>query len=138
MPDTQQEQTTTTTIQDLHDEIREQRATLGRIERAVIGDPSIGHIGLVDRTLKLEALEVKEWESHAKIADERATGDRRLHERIDGVETTIAVQIKELMEEQRTRDDKIERKIDRFIWVILGTGIGSAAAGFGGAWAILA
>ena len=91
-----------------------------RVERAILGDPSVGHIGLVDRMLIVEEAHTKIPEAHAAIEEHRIAGDRRLHERLDEIE-------------QQTRDHlaAIAKKLDRSIWLAAGAFLGGIGAGLG-------
>lgn len=91
-----------------------------RVERAILGDPSVGHIGLVDRMVRVEEAHTKIPEVHAAIEEHRIAGDRRLHERLDD-------------EEEQTRDHlaHIEKKLDRSLWLTAGAFLGGLGAGFG-------
>lgn len=84
-----------------------------RVERAIMGEGPIGHIGLVGRVQQLET-------SHTVLAGERLEGDRRLHERIDGLHNGKA-----------SAEDfsKLSRKVDRVLWIVAGVGLGSGGLG---------
>ena len=71
-----------------------------KMELAILGDGSIGHVGLVGRVLSLEDVD-------RGIETRRAQGERRLDDRINNV----------------------ERKMDRFLWMAAGIGLGSGGAG---------
>ena len=69
---------------------------IAKMELAILGDGSIGHVGLVGRVRSLEDVD-------RGIEDRRRAGESRLDERINNV----------------------ERKMDRFLWVAAGIGFGS-------------
>ena len=73
---------------------------IAKMELAILGDGSIGHIGLVGRVRSLEDVD-------RGIEDRRRAGEDRLDERIN----------------------KVERKMDRFLWIAAGIGLGSGGAG---------
>lgn len=91
-----------------------------RVERAILGDPSVGHIGLVNRMLTVEEAHTKIPEAHAVIEEHRITGDVRLGERLNAVE-----------EETRDHLSTIEKKLDRSIWLTAGAFLGGMGAGLG-------
>jgi len=88
-----------------------------RVERAILGDDSIGHLGLVKRTEMLEVLGRDAQIVHDGIDARRIGGDKRTHERIDGVFVELA---------------RVEKKIDRLLWAFAGAGAvaGGSIAGF--------
>ena len=69
---------------------------IAKMELAILGDGAIGHIGLVGRVRSLEDVD-------RGIEYRRRAGEDRLDERIN----------------------KVERKMDRFLWVAAGIGFGS-------------
>lgn len=55
-----------------HEEIQEIRAALKRIEKAIVGDEAMGHVGLVDRVGDLHLrLAVVEQERRDEVAQKR-------------------------------------------------------------------
>lgn len=80
--------------------VRQIDPRIARMELAILGDGSIGHEGLVARVRALENVD-------RGIEDRRAKGEERLHDRINTV----------------------ERKMDRFLWIAAGIGLGSGGAG---------
>lgn len=76
------------------------------VERAILGDPSIGHVGIVQRMEVIEA-------AHLKLDERRVEGERRLNDRISGV-------VNEWTRAKYT-----------FIGAAVGIGV---ASGFGGTW----
>jgi hypothetical protein len=102
------------------------RARFARVERAIMGDPSVGHKGLVTRVEALETLALSAPELHQTIDDRRIEGDRRLHDRID-------------RQEELARDEvaAIGKKVDRIIYVFAGAFLGGAGTGGGVMYAIL-
>jgi len=80
-----------------------------RVERALLGDDSIGHLGLLKRTEMLEVLGRDSQNVHDGIDERRRDGDARAHERID----------------------RVEKKIDRLLWAFAGAGVvaGGSVAG---------
>lgn len=113
----------------------EMKESLGRLERALLGDPSIGHPGLVRRLENIENDHARIAGEHSIITEARADGDRRAHERIDTLAKTVHDQITALETVTEGRADGIERKIDRFIWLAAGGAAAALAAGFGLGWA---
>ena len=85
-----------------------------RLERAILGDPSIGHAGLVERLASLELVEKQLPEVHQQMDGRRAAGDQH----------TLS-----LIEELASDGRRIERKVDRLIWLFIGAG---AVTGGGG------
>lgn len=73
---------------------------IARMELAILGDGAVGHDGLIARVRLLEA-------SDREVDDRRRAGETRLDERIN----------------------KVERKMDRFLWIAAGIGLGSGGAG---------
>lgn len=94
-----------------------------RMERAILGEGSIGHIGLVDRVKDLEVIARNIDTVHGQIDDRRVDGDRRLHERIDHIHNGKAST--EDMLRLSGEVSKMARKFDRVIWIVAGVGIGS-------------
>lgn len=95
---------------------------LERVESAIVGDESIGHRGLTKRVMALEAAERSFEATHEGIDNRRLEGDRRLHERLDESTAKLDGEVQ-----------RIEKKLDRIIWVAAGIGIAS-----GGGAALLA
>ena len=89
-----------------------------RLHRALIGDQTIGHRGVVERLGVLEAVERAIPEVHAKIDERRVEGDRRAHERIDEIDKKYDAEVEAIRDDGR----RIERKVDRLIWLFLGAG----------------
>lgn len=106
-------------LKDLH-------TRFNRVERAILGDPSVGHRGLVNRVENLERLGESAPEVHGAIDQRRVEGDRRAHDRIDELDTST-----------RDRLTSIEKKLDRAIWLVTGAFIGGGLIGGGSVWAIL-
>jgi hypothetical protein len=106
-------------LKDLH-------TRFARVERAILGDPSVGHRGLVDRVETLEAHDQEATDAHLSIDRRREEGDKRIHKRIDEVEDTFT-----------THATAIERKLDRVIWVAVGAFAGGLGTGGGVVWALL-
>ncbi len=97
-----------------------------RVERAILGEPSVGHTGIVTRMERVEDEHRKIPEVHAAIAQNRIDGDKRVHNRIDEIET-----------QTRDRLDSIEKKLDRALWLAAGGVLGGGVIGGGSVWAIL-
>ena len=72
------------------------------VRRALLGEETLGHTGLVTRVGNIE---------QDKTVSDRQTTDarQRIHERIDGA----------------------QRKLDRIIWISAGAGLGGAVSGGG-------
>lgn len=88
-------------------------ASIARMERAILGDPSVGHQGLVTRVERLEVHDKEATDAHYAIDQRRSDGDRKLHERVD----------------------EIAGDWSRAKATLLGLAIGvSVAGGFGGTW----
>lgn len=103
-----------------------------RLERAILGDPEVGHLGAVER-LNLYA------RRHDDMEERRIEGDRRLHQRlddhIDEIGRVVKATEEEIEENERqaaAHRNKIEKKIDRLWWMLLG----STGAGFVVGWGI--
>lgn len=95
-----------------------------RVEQAILGDVTIGHIGLVDRMARIEADHRSVPDVHRDMGKERADGDKRTHEHIEKVEEALGSDVA-----------RIEKKIDRLIWIVVGA---AAVITGGGSWAFLA
>jgi hypothetical protein len=91
-----------------------------RMERAILGEESIGHVGLVERLRQGEA-------GLLNLAQERLEGDRRLHERIDHIHNGKAST--EDVARLAGEVQKMARKFDRITWIVAGVGIGSGGLG---------
>ena len=102
------------------------RSRFVRVERALMGDPSVGHRGLVTRVESLEQLGADAPEVRAAIDQRRTDGDKRLHERLD-----------EHQEETRDAVAAVGRKVDRIIYVFAGAFLGGLGTGGGVMYAIL-
>lgn len=89
-----------------------------RLSRAILGDPTVGHIGLVARMADTEA-RVNAAETH------RQEGDRRAHERID----TMGKMIEEMEEAIGADVQAIRDLVNRIVWLTMG----AAAVAAGGA-----
>ena len=91
---------------------------VNRLHRALIGDATIGHRGVVERLGMLEQVERSIPAVHASIDDRRIEGDRRAHERIDEIAEKFETEVDAIRDDGR----RIERKVDRLIWLFLGAG----------------
>ena len=98
-----------------------------RMERAILGEGAIGHLGLVDRVKDLETAARSISEVHGQMEERRIDGDRRLHERIDHIHNGKAST--EDMMKLSGEVNKMARKFDRIIWIVAGVGIGSGGLG---------
>jgi hypothetical protein len=106
-------------LKDLH-------TRFARVERAILGDVTVGHRGLVDRVDSLESSDKQATDAHMDIDRRRETGDKRIHKRIDEVEESFT-----------SHATSIERKLDRVIWVAVGAFAGGLGTGGGVVWALL-
>ncbi|MDP3973162.1 MAG: hypothetical protein Q8P61_09680 [Candidatus Nanopelagicales bacterium] len=104
-------------------------ASVGRLERALLGDPTIGHKGLVQRTERLEVLADGIHAIHNEIEGRRKEGDARAHNRVDQLEIQWRSELKQQHDDNRAeieqiKDDgrRVEKKVDRLIYVFLGAG----------------
>lgn len=102
-----------------------------RLERAILGDPEVGHLGAIER---LNAYEQR----HRDMEQSRIDGDRRLHQRLDAHIEEIGQIVKatELEVEENERQaaahrNKIEKKIDRLWWMLIGSTGAGVAIGWG-------
>lgn len=93
---------------------------LARLERAILGDDTIGHVGLVSRVRDLEEVAKSEEITHQAIDERRRASVARAHERIEEVEQQIKTELQSL-----------ENRVNRMLWVAAGIGIGS---GLGAGW----
>lgn len=89
---------------------------IARLERAILGDDSIGHVGLVTRVHDLEEVAKTAETTHQAIDERRRDSVARVHERLEEVEADIRGQI-----------NSLSKRMDRVMWVALGIGIGSGA-----------
>jgi len=103
--------------------------SVDRLERALLGDPTIGHRGIVQRTERLEVLADGIHAVHNEIEGRRKEGDIRSHERIDLLDKTWKQELTQQHEDNRAeleqiKDDgrRVEKKVDRLIYVFLGAG----------------
>lgn len=96
--------------------LEELNRRFSRVERAILGDDTIGHLGLVRRVESLEVLGKDAQVTHDAIDTRRQDGDKRAHERIDGVFVELA---------------RVEKKIDRLLFAFMGAGVvaGGSVAG---------
>lgn len=92
-----------------------------RLERAILGDPQVGHLGAIERLNQVDELHHRVPEVHREMEEARVAGDRRAHERIDALDEKHDIDAK-----------RIERKIDRLWWMLIGSG----GAGFIAGWAV--
>lgn len=106
--------------------VRDLYTRFTRVERAIMGEPSVGHLGLVNRVDRLESADKEATEAHTVIEQNRRDGDKRAHDRIDQVET-----------DTYSRLNSIERKLDRAIWLSIGAFVGGGAIAGGSVWAVL-
>lgn len=106
-------------VSDLTDGFRE-------VQQAILGDERLGHTGLVKRTRALEDLALAAPELHRAIEEKAAGSVARAHERMDALEEAFTVSL-----------GRVEKKVDRLIWMIAGAGASGLLAGAGGAWAII-
>lgn len=88
----------------------------GRVERAILGDPSVGHHGLVARMERVENEHAEVPTAHSEMDKARIGGDKRAHEHIEQVESRLGDQIAGL-----------ERKVDNLRWTV--TGASAAVVG---------
>ena len=89
-----------------------------RVERAILGDESVGHVGLVTRMERQEETARLEERIHLDLEKSRVDGDRRGHYRIDKIDL-----------ENGDALALIEKKIDRTIWVSAGAFLGGIGIG---------
>lgn len=92
---------------DLNSRLDAMVTRMDRIDRAVVGEEVLGHVGLVERMRQVE--------------EDRKSGDARLHQRLDQVEDELAAE---------------REKWQRFKALAWGIGIGSGVA-TGGVWAAI-
>ena len=104
---------------DLVDAVADITSGIARLERALLGDVSIGHQGLVARVSDLENLARSAATLHDGIDDRRAVDDTRLGDRMDELATRTHIEFDEI----RDGTNRVERKIDRLLWVVLGAGL---------------
>lgn len=102
------------------------------LTRAIIGEEKVGHKGLVKRVALIEDEHRQNPVILAAIAEARVEGDKRAHQHIEEVEEKLEIKLDELEVQTDSRADRIEQKIDRFIWL----SVGGAVAAFGGGWAL--
>lgn len=91
-----------------------------RLERAILGDPEVGHLGAIQRLNVIDEDHRKIPENHDAMEKRRVDGDRRLHDRLTSHE-----------EEATHNMNRIERKIDRLWWMLLGSTGAGVAIGWG-------
>lgn len=96
------------------------------VERAIIGDEKLGHVGLVARLSRVEEAERESSGIHLTMEKNRSEGDARVHQRVDTAEQDF-----------RERLDKIDRKLDRAIWLVMGAAVGGGLIGGTTVWTIL-
>lgn len=109
----------------LKDAHKEFRSEFREVYTAIIGDDRLGHRGIVTRMADLEAVEKGIPEVHAAIDQRRTDGDKRLHERVDGIEKNLTAELASLTQEVKTSKA-----------YLLGVGFGAAILGAGGAWSV--
>lgn len=102
------------------------------LTRAIIGDEKVGHLGLIKRVSQLEAHVNERPTLLASLETSRVEGDKRTHSHIESVEDALTAKITAFEHEADDRADRIERKIDRFIWL----SVGGAMATFGAGWVL--
>jgi hypothetical protein len=100
---------------ELYAAVTDLGARFERVERAILGDPEAGHLGAIARLNAIDDQHRNIPEEHGALDERRIEGDRRLHQRIDDHEANLT---------------RVEKKIDRTIWLIAGSGI----AAFTGGW----
>lgn len=91
-------------------------AAVDRLTKAIMGDEGIGHDGLVTRVAGLEGIAGNIHTVHADIDQRRVDGDRRAHDRIDAMKEKVDAEL----ESQRENARRVERKLDRVIWLVSG------------------
>ncbi len=96
-----------------------------RLERAILGDDEVGHLGAITRLNQVE------HEVIPDIEKRRIDGDRRLHERLDKHITETQREIEEMERHASIHRGNIERKIDRLWWMLLGSTGAGVAIGWG-------
>lgn len=106
--------------------VRDLYTRFTRVERAIMGDPTVGHRGLVNRVETLESADERASSEHLEIDRRRQEADKRVHDRIDKLEADTEKQLR-----------SIDRKLDRAIFLSIGAGLGGAAIGGGSVWALL-
>ena len=106
-----------------------------RVEQAILGDPSIGHIGLVDRMARVEQDHRDVPLTHQAMEDRRIEGDKRAHDHIEKIEDHLEDKILHVGSTSAADTARIEKKIDKLIWIVIGA---AAVITGGGSWAFLA
>jgi hypothetical protein len=112
------QETTDQLIAHLASRFETLQESVERVERGIFGDSAIGHRGLVARIDTIEAVHDEVGAVHGAMEKDWKAGDRRIHERIDGVTAYVR---------------RVERKIDRLLFAFVGAGVvsgGSVAAIF--------
>lgn len=80
-------------------------SSLRRLHRAVVGDPEVGTIGLARRMERLEDTAMSVPEMHQRMTDDAIAREVKLLERIE----------------------RVERRVDRGYWVLLGAALAGGA-----------
>lgn len=98
-----------------------------RLHRALIGDPEVGHRGVVERLAEFDLIERQIPSLHAELDARRVEGDKRVHERVDMLEERMEIELAALdekfgaaIEGSRADSRSIARKLDRMMWVAAG------------------
>jgi hypothetical protein len=93
---------------------------LDRLERAIMGDETIGHVGIVTRVDRLERTADLAESAHRDLDEQRKGSVARVHDRMEAVEKDIRADLR-----------RLENRVNRFLWISAGVGIGS---GLGAGW----
>lgn len=136
-----QEQDQVTHLEELMEDLS---ARYSRVERAILGDPSVGHIGLVKRMERVEEDHKAVPANHQALDDRRVAGDKRAHDHIEKVEANLAAKVEDarseaLAEIQRVEtanaatNARIESKVDKLRWTVMG---GAAAIVGAASWLV--
>ena len=99
-----------------------------RMEKAILGDAGIGHLGLVARVADLETVTRQQSAARRDIEDRVHETAARTHQRIDEVAVTKADadDLKANTEELRI----LAKRVDRIIWAVVGAIFASAGGGY--------
>ena len=91
-----------------------------RTEQAILGDPAVGHVGLVARTAEIER--------DLKGADDRRReGDARAHERIDQFEEKLNAELELVRADLRAHG----QRLNKMLWTAAGLTAGLTGGSLG-------
>lgn len=99
-----------------------------RLEHAILGDPAIGHVGLVTRLVTVEDFIRQAGQLHAAIEDRARESTARVHGRIDELDTSKAEleDLKALTAEVHA----LRQRLDRIVYAIVGAILASGGGGY--------